>query len=840
VSTFLSAGAAGHKPDLLPQHLDDLGRSGLRADAIAASGVYSLCDPDSIRELLGGYLDGVTARNFGACLAFPFFDPAGEPMTWGRREPNGHQHTLPYVRMKPDRPRMRAGKPVKYESPKGSTNRVYVPPPVGPLLTDPAVELLVVEGEKKALASTQDGFPTIGLSGVWNWMKRRAKNPETGQGVGPRALIDDFERIAAEGRRMTLVFDSDLKDKPEVELARWCFAEALRTRGVVVRVVDLPDDGAEKWGLDDFLVHRGVAAFRGLLAEAREPARPCGSVRVRRRTVVLGDDEHRVNDEVVAEVVGDPAVYQRAGQLVRVTTETPTAGGPPVTTSPRIETIPPPALRDLISRRVAFRKRTQDREKPAHPPAWSVNAVSARGHWPGARRLTGVVPFPVVRADGSVLTAAGYDKATGLYLHWTGGAIGIPERPTLAEAKGAAARLLDVVGDIPFASDLYRGAWLAALLTPLARPAFVGPAPLFLVDANVRAAGKGLSLEVIAHIVTGHPFPVVSYPANPTHGEEELRKKITTLLMLGDRLALFDNLTGQFGDGTLDRALTGAEWQDRVLGVNDQVRLPLAVTFYATGNNVAIRADTARRVCHVRLESPHERPEERSDLKRPRLLAWVRESREHLLADALTVLRGYYAADRPDLGLTPWGSFEGWSAVVRNAVAWVGLPDPGLTRLAVREQADETARGLSLLIDALEVIDPDRHGKTAAEIVTAGEDNSPVPPPVREAVREAVETLVGKPDGRKLGNRLRHLRKRVVGGKYIDQAGADKRRLNRWAVFGADKFHQSREHAPRAPHPLGAGASPPPSEDVEHVEHVTPADPDSCSSAAVPDDEEVF
>src|SRR5262249_18477757 len=155
------------------------------------------------------------------------------------------------------------------------------------------------------------------------------------------------------------------------------------------------------------------------------------------------------------------------------------------------------------------------------------------------------------------------------------------------------------------------------LLTPLARPAFDGPSPLFLVDANVRAAGKGMSLEVISRIVTGNPFPVISYPANPKDCEEELRKKITTFLLYGDRIALFDNLTGALGGGPLEGALRGRGGQDRILGANRQFRGPLSVTFYGTGNNVIIRADTARRICHIRLESPHERPEERTDVKRP-------------------------------------------------------------------------------------------------------------------------------------------------------------------------------------------------------------------------------
>ena len=116
---------------------------------------------------------------------------------------------------------------------------------------------------------------------------------------------------------------------------------------------------------------------------------------------------------------------------------------------------------------------------------------------------------------------------------------------------------------------------------------------------------------------------------------------------------------------------------------------------------MAIRADTARRVCHIRLESPHERPEERTDVKRPHLLRWVTERREELLAGALTILKAYHLAGRPDFGLKPWGSFESWSALVRNALVWCGLPDPGETRVVMQEQADETARGLRQLITVM-------------------------------------------------------------------------------------------------------------------------------------------
>src|SRR5262249_14668759 len=249
----------------------------------------------------------------------------------------------------------------------------------------------------------------------------------------------------------------------------------------------------------------------------------------------------------------------------------------------------------------------------------------------------------------------GYDPETGLLLEPAGPLPDVPGLPTHNDALAASGALFEVVGDFPFERPVHRAAWLAGLLTPLARFAFTGPAPLFLVDANVRGAGKGLLLDCISRIATGERFTIAAYTAD----EDELRKRITALALAGDRLVLFDNLEGRFGNAVLDAALTGTAWKDRLLGVNRLAEAPLYMTWFATGTNVAVAADTARRICHCRLESPEERPEERSEFQHPNLLAWVGANRGRLLAAALTILRAYCAAGRPDLGLPAWGSFEG-------------------------------------------------------------------------------------------------------------------------------------------------------------------------------------
>src|SRR5262245_4611185 len=117
------------------------------------------------------------------------------------------------------------------------------------------------------------------------------------------------------------------------------------------------------------------------------PATPGGT----RRPVEITTHEYRVNAEVVEELARERGLFQRNGELVRVVVVKPEEGGPRVSSVPRIEAVPLPALRDTISRRVDFFKVVRDGDgedtKPKHPPAWCVSAVAARGEWTGVCHL---------------------------------------------------------------------------------------------------------------------------------------------------------------------------------------------------------------------------------------------------------------------------------------------------------------------------------------------------------------------------------------------------------------------------------------------------------------------
>jgi hypothetical protein len=268
---------------------------------------------------------------------------------------------------------------------------------------------------------------------------------------------------------------------------------------------------------------RGRRGQAGDVADAGPPPAPpdgsgedgeVGEHPAPRPEILVTTEEHDVNDQASQALSRCRDVYQRGGVLVRLVRDTsPAHRGIRRPLAPRIDPLPPALLRECLTACARWLTPTRDREGeeqfcPARPPAWCVAAVHARADWPGVPHLEAVVDYPVLRPDGTVLAAPGYDLETGLLLEVDGASPDVPECPTHEQAVAARDELLDVVGDFPFESEAHRSAWLAALLTPLARFAFTGPAPLFLADANVRAAGKGLLLDCIAFILTGKGFAV--------------------------------------------------------------------------------------------------------------------------------------------------------------------------------------------------------------------------------------------------------------------------------------------------------------------------------------------
>lgn len=494
-----------------------------------------------------------------------------------------------------------------------------------------------------------------------------------------------------------------------------------------------------------------------------------------RPVVQWGVDLHRVTDDAVGALAkNDPGVYQRDGALVHVVT-VPEPDGFVARGTPTVRTLPNPTLRERMSRSMRWERFDGRSEewRPCLPPDAAVSAVSSRGEWPGVRPLTGILEAPSLRPDGTIIEAEGYDDSTG-YLHRPSARFeSIKPCPTPDDARQALATLSEPFADFPWASPAGKSAMIASILTMLARPAIAGSCPAFVVDANTRGSGKSLAADIAAIVATGRGASRMSWPPD----DIELEKVLGAYALRAATLVCFDNITRAFGGGPLDRCLTAEDKVElRVLGKSEVPSMRWRTVVLATGNNVVLFSDTSRRVLLARLESPEENPENRTGFKHEDLRTWVRQNRPRLVAAALTILRAYIVADRPNMGTATWGSFEAWSQLIPPALVYAGAVDPLAARPVAMGREDAEKEALEALIEGWERLAPEG-GISTRDIVrrlyTREQLNGEAPPDDFDGLREAIEHFAparpgAAPSARTLGTALGKIRRRVVAGKTLD------------------------------------------------------------------------
>ncbi|MHB8157565.1 MAG: DUF3854 domain-containing protein, partial [Desulfocucumaceae bacterium] len=117
---------------------------------------------------------------------------------------------------------------IRYLSPKGSSNHLYLP--VSKEVLEGTTQLYIAEGEKKTLALLQAGLSTIGIAGVWSWRTKKD-------------VCDEFNLVKWKLRPVTIIFDSDATTKRQVHQALKALANELADRGAEVSIFITPQLG---------------------------------------------------------------------------------------------------------------------------------------------------------------------------------------------------------------------------------------------------------------------------------------------------------------------------------------------------------------------------------------------------------------------------------------------------------------------------------------------------------------------------------------------------------------------------------------------------------------------
>ncbi len=209
-----------------------------------------------------------------AGILIPYYWP-GDPVPFNYRLRRDH----------PDHTCDKDGKPKqerKYLGPPKGANRLYIPPGVTPeQLNDVSIPIVIVEGEKKALAlwrlawhgTDRPRFIPIAIAGVWSWRGTIGKaNGPNGERVDVKGPVPDLNRIPWNGRKVFIVFDANIHTNESVKWARKGIARELATRHAAVDFVALPADCGVN-GVDDLLAKWGPERVLELFANAVPAAR---------------------------------------------------------------------------------------------------------------------------------------------------------------------------------------------------------------------------------------------------------------------------------------------------------------------------------------------------------------------------------------------------------------------------------------------------------------------------------------------------------------------------------------------------------------------------------------
>jgi hypothetical protein len=401
-------------------------------------------------------------------------------------------------------------------------------------------------------------------------------------------------------------------------------------------------------------------------------------------TIVVTNREFRdvVSDALRALVAANdpPTLFQRGGQLTRVKFDE--------RQTPSLETLFPASLRCTLARVANWRRITQEgRHVPTPPPNDIVADILALNVWEKIPPLQGLVEAPTFAPDGTLLAHEGYHPGAQVWFHRAPD-FTVPVaslRPSRTEIQQARDLIMkELLGDFPFDTEASRAHALAAMLLPFAREMIAGPTPLHLIDAPAAGTGKGLLADVMSLPASGRGTEVMAEGQD----DEEWRKRITAVLVKGPTFVMVDNVARRLDSAALAAALTGSIWTDRILGKTATVTLPNRAVWLATGNNIAVSTEMARRSVWMRLDARTDMPWKRTDFRHLKLRVWAQENRSQLVHACLTLVQGWIAAGRPP-GKAMLGSFEAWAETMSGILEVAEVP--GFLANAERfyTQADE-------------------------------------------------------------------------------------------------------------------------------------------------------
>ena len=320
----------------------------------------------------------------------------------------------------------------------------------------------------------------------------------------------------------------------------------------------------------------------------------------------------------------------------------------------------------------------------------------------------GITTSPILKDDGTIQAASGYDPGSGLWCHNIP-EIDIPETPTQDEAIQALAFIRSTFRTFPFAdgkrmkdpelgvdviADKYarvdESSFLVGLMTAVCRQS-LELAPGFLCNApSGSGAGTGKGLLVKSMCIAGSGAKPAAFTSG--HDSEEFDKRLTAAFIEARPAVFLDNFNAkELKSDILASVLTENPAMVRVMGQTKNVPLHTRTFVAITGNGVVISEDMVRRLILCNLNANMPDPEQRKFA--PGFLQRIYDTRRVILKSCLTIRRWGRQNKMPDCGVA-MGSYEQWCQWCRDPLLGLGCNDP-FVRVDEIKAADPMRRQLS-------------------------------------------------------------------------------------------------------------------------------------------------
>lgn len=317
-----------------------------------------------------------------------------------------------------------------------------------------------------------------------------------------------------------------------------------------------------------------------------------------------------------------------------------------------------------------FNSRTK-RHEPTDPPRTMLEVMLTLPEYPPEiATVESIVRLPFLNKDGYLVARNGLMPQQRVFVDIPQElrSIQLPETITEEDLAAAVATIIAPFQDFDLREDSVANL-VAFLLTLLFRWMVRGVVPIFIISGNQPGTGKGLVCRVVSIIVFGRDAEFA--PGNT--GSDELRKRIFALASQGVGFSVLDNVESKLWSSDLAAWLTAPVFRDRRLGESVTYAYPNTMTFCATGNNLQIGGDIARRAVLIEIESEHHAPHERSDFQHADLVAHVRKHRVEILRAAYLVAAAWIRRGAPVPEDAPvMGSFEQWSRTMAGLLDTMG------------------------------------------------------------------------------------------------------------------------------------------------------------------------